>query len=143
MPEPTPVSREPERGFGAGVPKGPECPHCGKEFSKLKGGKIPTHDFPPPCRSVCRGSGQSPRTKDAPLWKDDPKQEGRDARKAMRLELLIYGFAAAKALAEMDGEQSGTMECPLCLKQLKFSVAKSNRHMAARCETSGCINMTE
>lgn len=121
----------------------PSCPHCGAEFSKLKDGKIPTHDFPPPCRAVCRGSGRQPRRKDAPLWKDDPKQEALDARSQMRLELLIYGFAAAKELAAMSGESSGTMECPLCTQQLKFSTAKSNGHFAARCQTPNCINMME
>lgn len=54
-----------------------QCPHCGKIFENLAG-LIPTHDFPPPCRAVCPGSGQTPRNPDSdnrPLWKDQPKEE--------------------------------------------------------------------
>lgn len=130
-------------GHGGRTRKGPECPHCGKEFTKLKDGAIPTHDWPPPCRSVCQGSLHRPRERDAPLWKDDPQQRGRDTRKAMRLELLVFGFAAAKELANLAGEKSGAMECPLCLQQLRFSVAPSNGHFAAKCATTNCINMME
>lgn len=36
-----------------------KCSHCGKEFV-LRDGKIPTHDFPVPCRAVCNGSGLEP-----------------------------------------------------------------------------------
>jgi hypothetical protein len=38
------------------------CPNCGEKFSELKDGKIPSHDFPRPCRAVCCGSGQQPRS---------------------------------------------------------------------------------
>lgn len=120
-----------------------QCPHCGAEFSKLRDGKIPTHDFPPPCRSVCPGSKQQPRDEDDPLWKDDPKARITAARRTMRLELMLYGFAAAKHLAELAGEQSGVMECPLCQQSLKFSVAKSNGHFSAKCSTPNCIEAME
>lgn len=56
-----------------------KCPHCGKIFDGMKiatakiPGMIPTHDYPPPCRSVCPGSGQHPRDPNdkRPLWKDE------------------------------------------------------------------------
>ncbi len=40
------------------------CPHCGRGFNgdQLVTKMIPTHDFPVPCRSVCPGSGQNPRS---------------------------------------------------------------------------------
>lgn len=41
------------------------CSHC-KDSFQLKGGLIPTHDFPKPCRSVCPGSKGLPEgSKDA------------------------------------------------------------------------------
>ncbi len=121
-----------------------KCRNCGTEFSKLKDGKIPTHDFPPPCRSVCRGSGQLPKDDEAtPLWKDDPTQEAKDTFAQIRLELLIWGFASVKWIAQLRGEQSGTMECPLCLKQVRFSIAPSNGHCVAKCETEKCISIRE
>src|SRR6185437_257307 len=48
------------------------CPNCGETFAELKDGKIPTHDFPRPCRAVCRGSNQQPRHPDdkSLLWCD-------------------------------------------------------------------------
>lgn len=122
----------------------PECPHCGESFKALRDGKIPTHDFPKPCRSVCRGSGRSPRSADdAPLWKDDRQQEERDFVGEARMELLLYGFAVVKEVASLRGESAGTMTCPLCQKALKFSVAKSNGHCHAHCSTNHCINAME
>ena len=58
-----------------------KCPHCGELFGYSKTmtaeicGKIPTHDYPKPCRSVCPGSLQQPRSIEdrRPLWKDDPE----------------------------------------------------------------------
>lgn len=121
----------------------PACPHCGEEFTKLKDGKIPTHDFPRPCRSVCRGSGQQPRRRDKPLWKDDPDQEARDFFDAARQELLIYGFAVVKQMAHFSDKPSGEGTCPLCLQPVRFRVASSNGHCAAKCSTAGCINAME
>ena len=57
------------------------CPHCGKVFKindclKVRGDVeefvVPTHDWPPPCRAVCPGSGQEPRmvSDSRPLGKD-------------------------------------------------------------------------
>lgn len=60
-----------------------KCPHCGWEYdmndsryqTQLRRdglNLIPTHDFPPPCRSVCPGSGQLRRSlsDQSALWKD-------------------------------------------------------------------------
>jgi len=63
--------------------------------------------------------------------------------KMIRMELLTMGFAAAKQIAIWKGEQRGRMPCPLCQKTLSFSIAETNGHMAARCETSGCIHAME
>jgi ribosomal protein L37AE/L43A len=120
-----------------------ECPHCGERFTKLKEGMIPTHDFPKPCRMVCRGSGKPPRRKDAPLYKDDPTQEERDCYAQGRQELLIYGFALVKFIGEMRGHPNGEMPCPLCQKPLKYRIAKGNGHCAAKCSTPECLNMIE
>src|SRR5690242_7707777 len=85
------------------------CPNCGEGFTKLKDGKIPTHDFPKPCRSVCRGTGEPPKAKPGtPLWKDDPAQEGRDFFEQSRDQLLLYGFAVVKQMAVYSGKQSGS-----------------------------------
>jgi endogenous inhibitor of DNA gyrase (YacG/DUF329 family) len=120
------------------------CPHCGQAFTKLKDGKIPTHDYPKPCRVVCRGSGENPKSReDTPLWKDDPSQEGRDFFDAARTELQLYGFAVVKQMAGYMRLNAGITVCPLCLKQVKFTIAPSNGHCRARCETEGCINAVE
>jgi uncharacterized Zn-finger protein len=122
----------------------PECPLCGERFEKLKDGKIPTHDFPKPCRAVCRGTGQQPKAHEAtPLWKDDPQQEERDFVEAARLELKLYGFAVVKEVAGMRAKPTGEMPCPLCGNVLRYRLAKSNGHCAARCKTNHCINAME
>lgn len=120
------------------------CPHCGEKFTRLDKGRIPMHDFPKPCRQVCRGSDQQPKAHDdTPLWKDDPEQQGRDFFEAARMELLIYGFAVVKHMAELSGVKAGKIQCPLCGKQVRYSVAECNGHCAARCETEKCINAME
>lgn len=120
-----------------------QCPNCGEEFSKLNKGKIPTHDYPRPCRAVCPGAGQHPRRRDANLWKDDPGQQERDFIEGARFELLIYGFAIVKNVAGMRTEKSGTMPCPLCQKTIRYSVAPSNGHLRAKCETDNCVSAME
>lgn len=120
------------------------CPNCGEKFTSLKDGKIPTHDFPKPCRSVCRGSGQPPKhNSGTPLWKDDPAQEQRDFWDGARAELTLYGFAVVKEMASFSSNKSGTMTCPLCLKTVTYSIAESNGHCRAKCETESCINAME
>lgn len=120
-----------------------QCPNCGEDFGKLNQGKIPTHDYPRPCRAVCAGSGQRPRRRGRALWKDDPSQQERDFIEEARFELLLYGFAIVKSVADMRNERSGAMECPLCQKTVKYSIAPSNGHMRARCETENCISAME
>lgn len=120
-----------------------QCPNCGEEFTKLPGGKIPTHDFPRPCRRVCPGAGQSPRRQNAPLWKDDPAQQERDFVAAARFELLIYAFAIVKNVAGMRVGNSGTMSCPLCQKTVRYSVSPTNGHCSAKCETADCLSAME
>lgn len=120
-----------------------ECRHCGKSFEKSKGGKVPTHDYPPPCRSVCPGSGQDPRKRDAALYKDDPTQEERDFIADARQELKLYGFAIVKNVANMRNVLSGEMPCPLCQKPLKYSVSCHNGHCMVRCPTEDCVSAME
>lgn len=120
------------------------CPHCGEKFTSLKDGKIPTHDFPKPCRSVCPGSGEDPKHReDTPLWKDAPGQRATDFFEAARVELLLFGFAIVKEMAAITGSKAGNMQCPLCGKQVRFSIAACNGHCAAKCQTAGCIHVTE
>lgn len=61
----------------------------------------------------------------------------------IRIELLVYGFAAAKRIAELTNRTHGRMPCPLCHKELLFSIAPGNGHMKARCETENCIDTME
>jgi predicted RNA-binding Zn-ribbon protein involved in translation (DUF1610 family) len=50
--------------WAADAPDAYRCPNadCARGFhlDELRDGDIPTHDFPPPCRAVCPGSGQPP-----------------------------------------------------------------------------------
>lgn len=122
-----------------------KCPHCGELFKKLLNSEIPTHDFPKPCRSVCPGSGERPRPEkdERPLWKDDPQQRATDFYNGCREELLLYGFGVVKQVATLRGQTHGFMDCPLCQNAVKFSIAASNGHCCATCETEGCINAME
>ena len=50
-----------------------ECPHCGRQFTRLENGRIPMHDFPR--RRACPGEDHSPRDlgpDKQPLWKEYP-----------------------------------------------------------------------
>ncbi len=63
--------------------------------------------------------------------------------KQMVFGLHLAGFAVAKRIAEYRGLTSGTIVCPLCRAHLRFSIAASNGHMRAKCESTKCINMME
>lgn len=122
-----------------------KCPYCGELFTKLRDNKIVSHSYPPPCRSVCPGSGEEPRgaNDERPLWKDNPLQRATDMVSTARMELLIYGFAVVKEFASLSNTRSGETECPLCQKKVRYSVAECNGHCRAKCETEKCINAME
>jgi hypothetical protein len=77
----------------------------------------------------------------AKKFKDD--LEYRNYFDQVRLELLTLGFAIIKEMAERLGKTSGNLPCPLCLGSVRFSVAASNGHCHACCETPGCIKISE
>ena len=58
-------------------------------------------------------------------------------------ELQFYAFAACKCIAEIRGELSGTMVCPMCGRNLRFSTAPSNGHFAVKCSREGCLSEME
>ena len=58
-------------------------------------------------------------------------------------ELIFFGFAAAKGIVSVHGQNSGKMECPLCGSELRFAFAPDNRHFRANCSRSGCISAME
>ena len=120
-----------------------ECPHCGEVFSRLQDNVIPTHDYPRPCRQVCPGSGESPRTNGATLWNDDPKQREKDFLERAGAELGIIGFAVVKQVAILRGESAGTMDCPLCGMVVRYSLSPFNGHCHVACERDGCIKAME
>lgn len=70
------IYRCPEcQGNGSVISITYKCPHCGWQF---EGGLtdsplVPVHDYPVPCRTVCPGSKQAPRSlaDRRPLWKDE------------------------------------------------------------------------
>lgn len=66
-----------------------------------------------------------------------------DVIEHLLMELHLIGFGVAKEIARLRGLTSGTMPCPLCQKELRFSISPSNGHMAAKCETPKCINAME
>jgi hypothetical protein len=74
---------------------------------------------------------------------EDMPETIEDKIASLRCELLIYGFAAVKQIAEWRQMQSGTIECPLCQGELRFSISPSNGHMHAACKTEGCIKAME
>ncbi len=38
---------------------------------------------------------------------------------------------------------SGQIECPSCKGKLRYSIARTNKHIHMRCSTEGCISMME
>lgn len=50
------------------------CPHCGA-IVEVRHSLTVTHDYPPPTRQVCPGSGQNPRCAESDarrLWNGQP-----------------------------------------------------------------------
>lgn len=63
--------------------------------------------------------------------------------KEVRTELLFMGFAAAKYFSQLTKRPNGTMECPLCRKELRYFTSEYNGHFRAVCDTENCINAVE
>ena len=90
-----------------------ECSYCG-ELLQQKNGVVPHHDFPKPCRMLCRGSGNPPREANEPLWKDVDAvlSRAREWADAMRCdaeapfagERAVALFKAVEALDRPKGE---------------------------------------
>lgn len=56
-------------------------------------------------------------------------------------EIEKRSVATTKAIAAIRKQksQSGTVQCPLCEKNITYSVAQSNGHIWACCSTEGCL----
>jgi len=51
-------------------------------------------------------------------------------------------LAAIAAIQKKEGKKRGvvgTIECPVCGKSLKYSIAASNGHVWGKCETTNCL----
>jgi len=72
-----------------------------------------------------------------------PQQTEAEFLDQVALEFRLYGFAVVKEVATLRGSSRGEMACPLCGQVVKFRVAPSNGHCAARCAREGCINAME
>lgn len=75
------------------------CPHCGQLFTEHCE-QIPTHDYPPLCRSVCPGSGQHPRNPSSdrrPLWNGLPNPHLDDGPGARSGAKFVVGTAEQRA----------------------------------------------
>jgi hypothetical protein len=75
-----------------------------------------------------------------------PTREEAEEREARSTAYLNAVFAARRIIVEqtcgMRGVR-GSVECPTCGKRLGFSVASSNGHIHARCETPDCLAWME
>lgn len=77
------------------------------------------------------------------MGKPRPKATVEETIADVLQELRVYGVVAVKVIAQAKGMQSGTMACPLCQQELRFSIAPSNGHIWAKCSTPRCISAVE
>lgn len=73
----------------------------------------------------------------APITKEERDQLRKDLPR--RLEMI--GKAREAIIATKQG--SGVIDCPNCGNKLHFSVARSNGHVHAHCETRLCVSWME
>jgi hypothetical protein len=55
-------------------------------------------------------------------------------------------ITSRQAIVDITGGKrgvSGSIDCPICGKELHYSVASCNGHIHARCETDGCVSFME
>lgn len=55
----------------------------------------------------------------------------------------VINTLLAYRLIKEQNKDRGYIECPSCKGRLSFSKAKSNGHIAAKCETKNCISFIE
>lgn len=61
----------------------------------------------------------------------------------IKMELLLFGFAAAKRISQLLNTPDGRMDCPLCGQPLLYSTSRSNGHFRASCSREGCLKAME
>lgn len=82
----------------------------------------------------------SKKRKKKSVYSDDQIEE---LTITLRMELKLMAFAAVKAIVDAKKSTSGEMPCPLCDQPLRYRVAKSNGHLAAKCSREDCLNAME
>lgn len=55
------------------------------------------------------------------------------------IEQMLTALAAVKAATHGERGVSGSIACPICGGQLRYSVARSNGHIWGACVTPDCV----
>lgn len=111
---------------------------CGLKASELShiewGRKKPTNEI---VNDLARVLGQTEDAIRESIPKEDPQVSERVADVFLALRKCSED-AKAKGLKKGHGG-TGEVECPICKKRLRYSVASYNGHMWGSCETEGCV----
>lgn len=84
-------------------------------------------DLPCPCR-------QFPTLEEAKAYEQGVVE---------RIEFMITAKRRIRQQKEADHCRGGIIECPKCSGKLHYSIASSNGHVHARCETPHCLAWME
>lgn len=74
--------------------------------------------------------------------RQEPTEEQIDAWRAYvegSFGRIKGALAAVEAAHVRTGRWAGTIRCPTCGNDLRWSKARSNGHVHGRCETTGCV----
>lgn len=69
--------------------------------------------------------------------------EAENAAFAAYLDDFLKHMPAARQAMIATGDDCGTVDCPKCGKGLRWSKARCNDHIHAKCETEGCLSWME
>lgn len=106
-----------------------KCPRCGKQFTyaevKRLGHSVPTHDSPKFCRSLCPGSGMTPRVVLEPV-------DGTSTATDQPDEVLASDVAKMLRVLKSEVENAGDGEKMVRFARAVGDVAWNNLEVIAR-----------
>ena len=94
---------------------------------RLPCSRLRQHETRPPVPCALR---QEPTDAEVAAWREHIDGAAAGALQSNRL---------IQAQHKETGAFEGVVECPTCRGKLRWSMARSNKHVAAACETKGCI----
>ena len=69
-----------------------------------------------------------------------PKRYKLQRKEKENIFIILEAIGKIRAKFDIDNQDKGTNNCPLCDKILYYTIARSNMHIWGKCGTDGCLS---